>query len=53
MLERLKKALEKGLCNGILLTDLCKAFDCISHELLITKLKAYGFTNNSLELISD
>ena len=30
-----------------------QAFDCISHKLLIAKLKAYGFANNSLELISD
>ena len=43
MLEKLKEALDKGLTTGILLTDLTKAFDCISHELLITKLHAYGF----------
>ena len=53
MLESLKNALDKGLCTGILLTDLSKAFDCISHDLLIAKLHAYGFSKISLNLISN
>ena len=31
--------------------DLSKAFDCISHDLIIAKLKAYGFQNDSLKII--
>ena len=31
--------------------DLSNAFDCISHDLLITKIHAYGFENQSLKLI--
>ena len=53
MLERLKKSLDNGRINGIVLTDLSKAFDCISHELLIAKLSAYGFSTKSLNLIRD
>ena len=44
MLERKKKAVGKGKRFGALLTDLSKTLDCLSHELLIRKLHAYGFT---------
>ena len=53
MLEAMKRALDEGLFSGVLLTDLSKAFDCISHELLIAKLHAYGFSKQALNLIND
>ena len=56
LLEKLNlktKALDKGLTTGILLTALTKAFDCISHDLLIAQLNAYGVSTKSLGLIYD
>ena len=51
MLEKWKSAVDKGKSFGALLTDLSKAFDCLSHELLLAKLYAYGFTIVALRLI--
>ena len=52
MLEKWKVCNDKKLSFGALLTDLSKAFDCLSHELLIAKLHAYGFSYNALKLVS-
>ena len=34
-----------------MLTDLSKAFDCLSYELLLAELHAYGFSISALRLI--
>ena len=39
--------------SGIVLTDLSKAFDSISNDLLIAKLYAYGLSNQSQNIISN
>ena len=40
MLEKWKSATDNKTSFGTLLTELSKAFDCLSHELLIAKLSA-------------
>ena len=42
---------DKGNSFGALLTDLSKAFDRLSHELLIAKLAAYSFSRSALKLM--
>ena len=51
MLEKWKSVVDKGKSFGALLTDLSNAFDCLSHELLLAKLHAYGFSISTLRLI--
>ena len=38
---------------AVLLIDLSKTFDCLSHELIIAKLNAYGFSLPALNLFHD
>ena len=52
LIEKWKKSVHNGGAFGTLFTDLSKAFDCLSHELLIAKLDAYGFDKNALKLIN-
>ena len=51
MLEKWKRAVVNGMAFGLLLTDLSKAFDYLSHELLLAKLHAFGFSFAVLRLI--
>ena len=53
MLEKWKSAIDNRKMFGALLTDLSKAFDCLSHDLLIAKLNAYGFSVAALRLVLD
>ena len=53
LVEDWKKALNNELVVGAVLMDLSKAFDCLPHDLLIEKLRAYGLDNDSANLMSD
>ena len=46
-----REQLDHNKMVGTALLDLPKAFDCIPHDLLITKLSAYGFDKNTLTLL--
>ena len=53
MSEKQKSIADNQKRFGALLTNLSEAFDCLSHDLLITMLNAYGLTINSLRLKQD
>ena len=44
MLEKWKTAVENKRTFGTLFTDFSKTFDCLSYDLLLAKLNAYGFS---------
>ena len=51
LLEKWKRAVDNNKIFGALVTNLSKAFDCISHDLLIAKLSAYGLSLSTLKLV--
>ena len=53
MLEIWKAATDSNKAFDALLTELSKAFDCLSHDLLIAKLHAYVLDTDSLNILQD
>ena len=51
LIESWRRCLDENKVIGAVLMDLSKAFDCLSHELLIAKLDAYGFNENTIKLV--
>ena len=52
LIEKWKAALDSNFFREALLMDLSKAFECIPHDLLITKLHAYGFSFETLTFLN-
>ena len=48
LLTSWQNSLDRGWFVGSVLMDLPKAYDCLSHDLLLAKLQAYGFSKESI-----
>ena len=51
LVEDLRQALDKGKSAALLLMDLSKAFDCLPHDIMAAKLKAYGMSVHAVRLL--
>ena len=51
ILEKWKRAIDKGECVLVLFMDFSKAFDTINRNIMITKLKACGFSREVLKFM--
>ena len=47
--DKILKGFDEGLLTGMILIDLQKAFDTIDYEILLQKLKAIKFSENTLK----
>ena len=53
VMEHWTKSLDDGNYVDIVYLDFCKAFDCVPHQCVLFKLKAYGISGNVLNWIMD
>ena len=51
LLEDWKSALDKNCYMAAVLMDLSKAFDCLPHNILLSKLAVYGLSSQSVKLL--
>ena len=52
-LDEMHKAMDRGNLTGALFVDLSKAFDTVSHSLILDKLPAYGISGNEKAWFTD
>ena len=48
-----QKEFDESRFVGTTLMDLSKAYDCLSHDLMVAKLETYGLAKESLQLRSE
>ena len=53
LIQKWQAELDLGGYVGTVLMDLSKAYDCLSHDLLIAKLETYGLDIGSLNFLLD
>ena len=51
LVDKIKWALDNGQLAVAIFLDIQKAFDCINHDILLSKLDHYGFRGLSLQLL--
>ena len=52
LLEEGRRALDRNEYVAAVLMDLYKAFDCLPHDILLSKLSAHGLKNESVQLLN-
>ena len=52
MFEKWKRGIDNRPHVSPLFMDFLKAFDTINHDLMLTKLKPYGFSTNALHIVT-
>ena len=53
LVQKWQAELDSGGYVATILMDLSKAYDCLSHKLLIAKFEAYGLDVGSLNFLLD
>ncbi len=50
--EKCKWSIDNNYAYGAILTDLSKAFDCLPHRLIVSKLNACGLHERAFSLLT-
>ena len=51
LIDKILSALNNGLMVGGIFCNVQKAFDCVNHNILLTKLEYYGITGITYKLL--